>query len=50
MLRLVRGEVPVTTRTTVLIAWKKFAEHVANNDLPPWFYMVWTTTVQFAPI
>ena len=44
------GRLPITTRTAVLTAWKHFADHVANNDLPLWFYMVRTMVVQLAPI
>mmetsp|Transcript_16166 Transcript_16166/g.27540 ORF Transcript_16166/g.27540 Transcript_16166/m.27540 type:complete len:217 (+) Transcript_16166:114-764(+) len=50
LLVLMRGEMAPTTRLAVLDAWKLFAELVMNNDLPSWFYMVWTTVVQFAPV
>jgi len=48
LLRLVRGEVDDAAQAAVLSAWGKFAEHVVNKDLPDWFYLVWTTVVQFA--
>jgi hypothetical protein len=50
LLRLVRGEVTTELRAQVLGAWATFADHVVNNDLPDWFYLVWTSVVQFAPI
>jgi len=50
LLRLVRGEMDSASRTAVLDAFEKFADRVVNLDFPPWFYLVWTTTVQFAPI
>jgi hypothetical protein len=50
LLRLVRGEMHPAARHNVLSGWQCFAEHVVNGDLPAWFYTVWTTVVQFAPI
>ena len=50
LLTMVRGEIPSSMRSAALDAWKNFAEHIVNNDLPSWFYMVWCTTVQFAPV
>ena len=50
LLRLVRGEIDSVTKERILEAWAKFADCIVNNDFPEWFYLVWTTVVQFAPI
>ena len=50
LVRLVRGEMDAGVRGSVLGAWQVFSERVVNDDFPPWFYLVWTTVVQFAPI
>jgi hypothetical protein len=50
LLSLVRGEMDAGVRGSVLGAWQVFSERVVNDDLPSWFYLVWTTVVQFAPI
>ena len=50
LIRLVRGEMADSVRSQALEAWGNFADHVSNADFPPWFYTVWTTVVQFAPI
>ena len=50
LLRLIRGQVGEATRAQVLQAHQQFADHVINGDLPPWFYVVWTSVVAIAPI
>ena len=50
LIRLVRGEMHADIRNSVLRAWQVFSDRVVNDDFPHWFYLVWTTGVQFAPI
>jgi hypothetical protein len=50
LLRIVRGVVSPVVREKALGAWATFADHVANGDFPDWFYLVWTSVTQFAPI
>jgi hypothetical protein len=50
LIRIVRGGMDEAARENVLAQWTTCAERVVNMDLPGWFYLVWTTVVQFAPI
>ena len=50
LIRLAHGEMADSVRNQALEAWGIFADHVSNADFPPWFYTVWTTVVQFAPV